>query len=188
MIGHNIDSLECGGKLPLGVNVLQYLKYCQSLPDMQKASLKSIICCPLRTGTKSASCKFEGCMKEGSPSKKRCVVAAVSESWDKAGIPMISDQSKSDKIRNLLNKWKDCQKHKDRKSLLNVNKREKLQSKLDGLFDIGSKDAVKIIKEDRLRTEKTREEDILFYEDQKGKHHVIQIFQLLIYLFKVPGR
>ena len=59
LIGQPTDSLECGGKLPLGRNVLQYLKHLQSLPGNQYAKKDSIICCPLLPKSKSACCKTE---------------------------------------------------------------------------------------------------------------------------------
>ena len=166
LIGFSLNSLECGGKLPLTKNVLQYLKYCQSVEGQDKVAVKSLICCPLLPKSKTASCSGDrGCL---SVLKTKCVVAALKETWGISGIPTISDHSQAEKIKKLYEEYRLQVKHKNRDLKADIDKRESLKTKLQSLFDIGSKDAVKIIREDRLRTKKAREADINFYEHKKG--------------------
>ena len=166
LIGHPQSSLESGGKLPVSRQILQYLKFLQSLPGNEKRPVKSIISCPLMTGQYTADCKGSvGCSSSGD----KCVVSAVSEYWSKAGIPSISHQAISAKVLKLLDEWKQVCKDKQRVNAAALSKREAFVEKLNMLFDIAAADAIQAIQGDRLRSPEARQSDIDFYLDQKGK-------------------
>ena len=116
LIGQPQASLDSGGKLPVARKILQYLKYLQSLPGMQKMPVKILVCCPLATKTHTAVCSTVPglCRSELSSSGSQCVVAAVSEYWRKSGIPRISDFSIMKQILSLHEVWRDLSKNKSK--------------------------------------------------------------------------
>ena len=149
------------GKLPLTKNVLQYLFHLKNLPENKFKSVSKLVCCPMKTGTRVASCE-ENCI---------CVVNRVKNegNWVASGLPMVTDQSIMNKIVGLNEEFKALDKNKT-KSGTNIAKREKFISKLNGLFDISAKDAINLIKNDRLRKDEDKNEDVAFLEDQRDQN------------------
>ena len=167
LIGQPQDSLDIGGKLPVSKKILQYLKYLQSCPGDKTRPVKTLICCPLQTKTNTAVCRTgaTGC---ATLSGNKCVVAAVTGYWRKAGIPTVTDVVITKYIIKLHEEWKVLCKNKNKSSVADIAKRNCFQQKLEGLFDIACPDAIKILEFDRLRTPGARHADIEFYLDQKG--------------------
>ena len=165
LIGHPNSSLDSGGKLPVSSRILQYLKYLQSLPGNQGKPLRSLICCPLLSGSKFTDCTGAvGC----SACDDKCVVRAVTVYWTKAGIPTITHQAITAKVLKLHEDWRKICKDRQKSNAATLSKREAFVKCLDSLFDIASSDAVQQIQSDRLRSQEARQADIDFYIDQKG--------------------
>ena len=71
---------------------------------------------------------------------------ALSDYWNKSGIPRMSDQSISKKVLKLFDEWKLLLRNRNKTTSLQLDKREKFVEKLDTLFDIAYPDAVQILK------------------------------------------
>ena len=152
------------GKLPLTKSVMQYLFHRKNLPKFKYKSVKLAICCPMKTGLKTASCDTNPDCKEG----EECVVRKIKTdgSWHSSGIAILSDFAIAHKISTLNDEFKNLDKNKKCPNK-DLKKREDFQKKLESLFDISSPKAVDIINKDRLRDLKDKEEDITFLDDQR---------------------
>ena len=167
LIGQPNSTLGNSGKLPVAKNILQYIRFLQSLPGMGKQPVKTLVCCPLTTSTKTASCTSPtGC---SSPGRSMCVVAALGDYWTRSGIPRVSDFTITKYVLRLHEEWKNLRKKQNQTSTAELGKREIFLQKLESLFDIASPDAIKILESDRLRTAEATQADIDFYLDQKGE-------------------
>jgi len=70
-------------------------------------------------------------------------------------------------LENIWKNWKALEKNKKRKSDPQ-GKRKVFLENLDKLWDIGSKDAISVIQNNRLLTSQKKEDDKNFYRDQQG--------------------
>ena len=89
LLGSTLSQLSSSGKVPLKGDIQRYLKGCIS---RNKRGLKpeTLICCPLNSQTKIASCDDpdRGCQNSGD----RCVVAEVKQdTWLKSAVPIKDD-------------------------------------------------------------------------------------------------
>ena len=167
LIGQPNSTLGNSGKLPVAKNILQYIRFLQSLPGMGKQPVKTLVCCPLITSTNTASCTSPtGC---SSPGRSKCLVAALGDYWTRSGIPRVADLAITKHVLRLHEEWKNLCKKQKQTSTTELGKREIFLQKLESLFDIASPDAIKILESDRLRTAEARQADIDFYLDQKGE-------------------
>ena len=108
LLGSARPSMKCGGKLPLKLDALCYLKHRQSNEAKKNKPIGEVICCNIVWGTHTASCNQPGgCIEEASD---MCVVAAVKENWIKAELPIVSDFTIKKYIMNLNNDWKSLEK------------------------------------------------------------------------------
>ena len=87
LIGHPDSSLGNVGKLPVARKVLQYIKYHQSQPGMARTPLTSLVCCPLMSSTNTASCGTPAGCSSPNSGRSKCLVAALTEYWNKSCIP-----------------------------------------------------------------------------------------------------
>ncbi|KAG7154043.1 hypothetical protein Hamer_G029451 [Homarus americanus] len=71
-----------------------------------------------------------------------------------------------EKLTRLWEHWRSLQKSRDRAA---KDKVENFKSQLDLLWDIGAPDAVEDIEKNRLLTPADKQQDIAFYQDQRGE-------------------
>lgn len=92
----------------------------------------------------------------------KLVIKEVSVFWQKARIPISSEQYCVIKLQKLYNEWRNLQKLQYRKTDTQLKKNEEFSLILDDLFDIAQVDAIDIIKikEDR---------EFLVSQRQKGR-------------------
>ncbi|KAG7154590.1 hypothetical protein Hamer_G014936, partial [Homarus americanus] len=81
-------------------------------------------------------------------------------------IKTISERGCREKLTRLWEHWRSLQKSRDRAA---KDKVENFKSQLDLLWDIGAPDAVEDIKKNRLLTPADKQQDIAFYQDQRGE-------------------
>ncbi|KAG7161281.1 hypothetical protein Hamer_G016345 [Homarus americanus] len=86
--------------------------------------------------------------------------------WNLARIKTISERGCREKLTRLWEHWRSLQKSRDRAA---KDKVENLKSQLDLLWDIGAPDAVEDIEKNRLLTPADKQQDIAFYQDQRGE-------------------
>ena len=100
LIGSEEPCIRAGTKLLTGKSMMQYLMFRKNLPENKTATLASVVCCPMCSGTKVAKCQTED--SEGCEGVGLCVVASVKHdgNWVKSGIPLVSDFAIRDKIIN----------------------------------------------------------------------------------------
>ena len=97
LIGHPSDDFPVG-TLPLKSEVLQYLLYCKSVPNLKGRKLTEVVSCPQERGSSDMICSKPGgggcCDPEGEDSDDRveCVVHKIKMKWLMSGIPIISGQ------------------------------------------------------------------------------------------------
>lgn len=96
----------------------------------------------------------------------RETVQSVLTFWNMARIKTISERGCREKLTRLWEQWRRLQKSQDRAS---KDKVEKFKSELDLLWDIGAPDAIENIQTSRLLTPADKQQDIAFYQDQRGK-------------------
>ena len=96
----------------------------------------------------------------------RETVQSVLTFWNMARIKTTSERGCREKLTRLWEQWRRLQKSQDRAS---KDKVEKFKSELDLLWDIGAPDAVENIQTSRLLTPADKQQDIAFYQDQRGK-------------------
>ena len=116
-------SFSSSGKLPIGYDVMKYLFFKKNCEGTKFKPLNKIICCPLKTGSVTASCLDEkGCVIE----ERQCVVAKLKYDghWIDAGYKIISDVSITQKVLKLANKHRDLVKNRARNNETEVKKRE----------------------------------------------------------------
>ncbi|XP_042208413.1 uncharacterized protein LOC121856780, partial [Homarus americanus] len=83
-----------------------------------------------------------------------------------AFIKTISERGCREKLTRLWEHWRSLQKSRDRAA---KDKVENFKSQLDLLWDIGAPDAVEDIEKNRLLTPADKQQDIAFYQDQRGE-------------------
>ena len=105
---------------------------------------------------------------DGCKSCQPCLVKAVKEPWQRAGIETSKDHYISLKVKKLDSQWTSLNRNKSKTSDAARKARQEFEVYLDTLFDIASQDAEKVIMNDRLRSADTRQEDIDFLRDQRG--------------------
>ena len=96
LVGQSSDNISSStGKLPLGRDVLKYLPHLKNILDKKNIPVQEIICCPLMSGTREASCDTTGCCSNSEGQK--CVVAKMKKEglWTISGLPILTDQSTS---------------------------------------------------------------------------------------------
>ncbi|KAG7162007.1 hypothetical protein Hamer_G026772 [Homarus americanus] len=86
--------------------------------------------------------------------------------WNLARIKTISERGCREKLTRLWEHWRSLQKRRDRAA---KDKVENFKSQLDLLWDIGAPDAVEDIEKNRLLTPADKQQDIAFYQDQRGE-------------------
>ncbi|KAG7157989.1 hypothetical protein Hamer_G014858 [Homarus americanus] len=86
--------------------------------------------------------------------------------WNLARIKTISERGCREKLTRLWEHWRSLQKSRDRSA---KDKVENFKSQLDLLWDIGAPDAVEDIEKNRLLTPADKQQDIAFYQDQRGE-------------------
>ncbi|KAG7166611.1 hypothetical protein Hamer_G013621 [Homarus americanus] len=86
--------------------------------------------------------------------------------WNLARIKTISERGCREKLTRLWEHWRSLQKSRDRAA---KDKVENFKSQLDLLWDIGAPDAVEDIEKNRLLTPADKQQDIAFYQDQRGE-------------------
>ncbi|KAG7156415.1 hypothetical protein Hamer_G006168 [Homarus americanus] len=86
--------------------------------------------------------------------------------WNLARIRTISERGCREKLTRLWEHWRSLQKSRDRAA---KDKVENFKSQLDLLWDIGAPDAVEDIEKNRLLTPADKQQDIAFYQDQRGE-------------------
>ncbi|KAG7175687.1 hypothetical protein Hamer_G029943 [Homarus americanus] len=86
--------------------------------------------------------------------------------WNLARIKTISETGCREKLTRLWEHWRSLQKSRDRAA---KDKVENFKSQLDLLLDIGAPDAVEDIEKNRLHTPADKQQDIAFYQDQRGE-------------------
>ncbi|KAG7164901.1 hypothetical protein Hamer_G017308 [Homarus americanus] len=86
--------------------------------------------------------------------------------WNLARIKTISERGCREKLTKLWEHWRSLQKSRDRAA---KDKVENFKSQLDLLWDIGAPDAVEDIEKNRLLTPADKQQDIAFYQDQRGE-------------------
>ncbi|KAG7156396.1 hypothetical protein Hamer_G006142 [Homarus americanus] len=93
-------------------------------------------------------------------------VRNVLKFWNLAPIKTISERGCREKLTRLWEHWRSLQKSRDRAA---KGKVENFKSQLDLLWDIGAPDAVEDIEKNRLLTPADKQQDIAFYQDQRGE-------------------
>lgn len=96
----------------------------------------------------------------------RHTVENVLSFWNMARIPTKLPRNCVRKLSKLWNEWRAIDKGK-RRSKDPAGTRERFQSKLDKLWDIGADDAIEQIMSNRLLDKRDQEEDVQFYLDQQ---------------------
>ena len=96
-----------------------------------------------------------------------------SGSWSKTGIPLKSDESIKNMVKRSLEEWQSMNKLKSRYTKPDIKghtleKVSEFKEKEKSSFLVTHRDAEELIKKDRMRDEKTKEEDILFLISMKG--------------------
>ncbi|KAG7163287.1 hypothetical protein Hamer_G004402 [Homarus americanus] len=86
--------------------------------------------------------------------------------WNLARIKTISERGCREKLTRLWEHWRSLQNSRDRAA---KDKVENFKSQLDLLWDIGAPDAVEDIEKYRLLTPADKQQDIAFYQDQRGE-------------------
>ncbi|KAG7155567.1 hypothetical protein Hamer_G030873 [Homarus americanus] len=86
--------------------------------------------------------------------------------WNLARIKTISERGCREKLTRLWEHWRSLQKSRDRAA---KDKVENFKSQLDLLWDIGAPDAVEDIEKNRLLTPADKQQDIAFYQEQRGE-------------------
>ena len=105
-------------------------------------------------------------------SQAEYVVDRVLEFWRMAGIKTITKNNCVMRIQKKYKEWCDLAKNKNR--IRDVGGKHALFiSELDKLWNIGAKDAVATICENRLLTASNKKEDIAFYADQQGMREAV---------------
>ena len=84
-----------------------------------------------------------------------------------AGIKTIQQQNAEKKLQNIWQNWMNLKKHKNRQTKTNQSV-EKFTDLIDNLWDIGASDAIATIQSNRFLSEAKKQDDISFYEEQKG--------------------
>ncbi|KAG7159286.1 hypothetical protein Hamer_G029936 [Homarus americanus] len=97
-------------------------------------------------------------------------VSNVLTFWNLARIKTISERGCREKLTRLWEHWRSLQKSRDRAA---KDKVENFKSQLDLLWDIGAPDAVEDIEKNRLLTPADKQQDIAFYQDQRGERKAI---------------
>lgn len=130
--------------------------------------------CPQLHNTRDLICKDGSCENPN----QRCVTSAVIDVWKKAGFEnyVISGSAVREKILKLHHKYK---KLKDLKSLnwnSSADSFVKIQKEFveesARLLDISVAKFEEKILSDRMRSQEAKEEDIQFFQDQKGERHM----------------
>ena len=178
LIGKSSDTLTDSGKykLPLARDVMKYLFHRKSLDKFKGQALKSVIICPLKTGTKEANCLAEGgCSNAGNLEEIKCVVSMIKEEghWLESGLPIVSDYAIFTKVEKLFKDHQNLSKTKSRQTPTEISKREKYSGVLDNLFDITQSEWENILKMDKCRSEEAKMEDKAFLDDQKNKRLMV---------------
>lgn len=88
--------------------------------------------------------------------------------WTNAGIQTMTRTNSETKLLKLFEDWNSLKKNKNRNSDKENGKRSSFCKQIDILFDIASPDAESIIRNDRLRSNVNKEDDIAFLADQRG--------------------
>ena len=104
LFGQGNPDFPSAGKLPLAVDVMRYLLYRKQLSEFKISSTAAVICCPLKTGTKDASCLDPGgCCDPEQGAVSKCVVAKVKYDGHRAesGLPVIKDQNILGKVLKI---------------------------------------------------------------------------------------
>jgi len=138
------ESRISGGKLPTFGQVLRYLQH-----------------------LKEMSCKTSPLSVHIST-----VVDQVLLFWKMAGIETITKRYVEERLKRDFNTWISLCKSKNRSSDPG-NKREIFRNSLEKLWDIGSPNALQIILQNRLLSSEKKNEDIAFYEDQRGERKAV---------------
>ena len=89
--------------------------------------------------------------------------------WEMARIKTNVKHNCVSKLDALFEEWLSLRKCKNRKDDSGQgHAREIFRKKLDSLWDIGHQDAIEDIRGNRLLSAEDKEEDIQFYQDQRG--------------------
>ena len=186
LFGQGNPDFPSAGKLPLAVDVMRYLLYRKQLPEFKVSSTAAVICCPLKTGTKDASCLDPGgCCDPEQGAVSKCVVAKVKYDGHRAesGLPVIKDQNILGKVLKIYDTKQKLTKNKSRQSSTEDSKRIKFKVEMESILDISAPDIIEKIEKDRLRSEQAKQEDMDFLMDQRGLR-VVQKDQFKIKNFR----
>ena len=96
------------------------------------------------------------------------VVDQVLPFWKMARVETITNRSAEERLKKDFNTWTSLCKSKNRTSDPG-DKREIFRNSLEKLWDIGSPNAIQTILQNRLLSSDKKNEDIDFYEDQRGE-------------------
>ena len=96
------------------------------------------------------------------------VVDQVLPFWKMAGVETITNRSAEERLKKDFNTCISFCKSKNRTSDPG-DKREIFRNSLEKLWDIGSPNAIQTILQNRLLSSDKKNEDIDFYEDQRGE-------------------
>ena len=138
------ESQISGGKLPTLGRVLRYLLHLKEMSS--KTSLLSV--------------------------HISTVVDQVLPFWKMAGVETITNRSAEERLKKDFNTWISLCKSKNRTSDPR-DKRKIFRNSLEKLWDIGSPNAIQIILQNRLLSSDKKNEDIDFYEDQRGERKAL---------------
>ena len=140
LIGHPCSSIP-DSKLPTNLNVLQLLAHTTAM---------------IGNG-------------ESLRQKQKRVLDVVRSFWLMAGIPTVSEKTGIDKVDKIYREWQARCKRKTSTSESEEQHKKAFKEMLSKLFDIAAIDAEDQIRKDRMLSEKKKQEDVKFLNDQRGE-------------------
>ena len=96
------------------------------------------------------------------------VAKLIKQYWLMAKIPTVDDRTIRSRIVGLVKEYDDLVKKKTRNSKAAVEHRETFRLNLPKIFELASPSAENEMKQERLLGNKSKQEDLLFLEDQRG--------------------
>ena len=154
-------------------DMVRYLHWVKDQAVNKSADWESLLSCPLMSGTNESSCYTKGCQTPGYVGNGCGVFfAKYTGGWVKTGIPLMSDRTIKTHIRTVLKDWQSINKMRARLSLPNLSSQqqklvENFQHKMSETFLITDSNAEELIRNDRLRNDEQKNEDIEFLKSMK---------------------
>ena len=114
--------------------------------------------------------KCEGC---------ECILSKVQETWERAGFKTLSSFTIQKKLTKLDRNYESLIKNKKRSNPKDISNQQAFLTQAQQLFNIGIPNLREEIEADRNRSDKMKEEDLQFLDDQ-GRINFVYKYHFLL--------